>query len=455
MKHLWNSCLKEIQKKLPPQVYETWFLPTSIASFSDDKVTIEVPSKFHKDWLATKYLYLLEEAFFNTCGNKFSINFAISNSKQPPSKTVDKPKDMPSLVEQVLVEKVEEEISKTKYNKHGLNKTYTFDNFVTGSSNQFAQAAALAVAESPSKSYNPLFIYGGVGLGKTHLIHAIGHHIQKKNKRVKVAYFSIERFLINLISSIQHRKMDLFRKQYRNVDILLVDDIQFIAGKEKSQEEFYHTFNTLFESGKQIVIASDRFPKNIPNLEERLISRFQWGLIADIKPPEYETKFAILKKKAEAYNLVLDDAVVDLIAKKFFSSVRELEGALIKVIAYSSLTNKPINLEITEEILKDLFYGKEKIIDIKLIQKESARFFHLKVSDLKSKNRNKNIVLARHVAMFLCRELTDTSLPEIGKSFGGKDHTSVIHAYKKINSGLKTNSDLSHNIKQIKDILSG
>ncbi len=450
MENLWNNCLKEIKKSLPPQVYEAWFLPISIISFYKEKATIEVPSKFHKEWLASKYQPLLEETLCKICGSNISIDLTISNTKKSPSKDTNKSKDISPLIE-----KVEEEISKTNYDRHGLNKMYIFDNFITGTSNQFAHAAAYAVAEAPSKAYNPLFIYGGVGLGKTHLIHAIGHHILKKDKRKKICYVSSERFLTNLISAIKQQNTEGFRKLYRNVDILLMDDIQFLAGKEKSQEEFFHTFNTLFESEKQIVIASDRFPKYIPKLEERLVSRFQWGLIADIKPPEYETKMAILKKKADTFNFKLPDDVAGYIAKKIFSSVRELEGALIRIIAYSSLINRSITLGMAEEVLKDLFYEKEKIITIKLIQKEVSSFFHLKTSDLKSKNRNRAVVSARHLAMFLCRELTDTSLPEIGKNFGGKDHTSVIHACKKINSQLKSNPDTAHNIKQLKDIISG
>ena len=450
MENLWNNCLKEIKKSLPPQVYEAWFLPISIISFYKEKATIEVPSKFHKEWLASKYQPLLEETLCKICGSNISIDLTISNTKKSPSKDTNKSKDISPLIE-----KVEEEISKTNYDRHGLNKMYIFDNFITGTSNQFAHAAAYAVAEAPSKAYNPLFIYGGVGLGKTHLIHAIGHHILKKDKRKKICYVSSERFLTNLISAIKQQKTEGFRKLYRSVDILLMDDIQFLAGKEKSQEEFFHTFNTLFESEKQIVIASDRFPKYIPKLEERLVSRFQWGLIADIKPPEYETKMAILKKKADTFNFKLPDDVAGYIAKKIFSSVRELEGALIRIIAYSSLINRSITLGMPEEVLKDLFYEKEKIITIKLIQKEVSSFFHLKTSDLKSKNRNRAVVSARHLAMFLCRELTDTSLPEIGKNFGGKDHTSVIHACKKINSQLKSNPDTAHNIKQLKDIISG
>ncbi len=450
MENLWNNCLKEIKKSLPPQVYEAWFLPISIISFYKEKATIEVPSKFHKEWLASKYQPLLEETLCKICGSNISIDLTISNTKKSPSKETNKSKDISPLIE-----KVEEEISKTNYDRHGLNKMYLFENFITGTSNQFAHAAAYAVAEAPSKAYNPLFIYGGVGLGKTHLIHAIGHHILKKDKRKKICYVSSERFLTNLISAIKQQKTEGFRKLYRSVDILLMDDIQFLAGKEKSQEEFFHTFNTLFESEKQIVIASDRFPKYIPKLEERLVSRFQWGLIADIKPPEYETKMAILKKKADTFNFKLPDDVAGYIAKKIFSSVRELEGALIRIIAYSSLINRSITLGMAEEVLKDLFYEKEKIITIKLIQKEVSSFFHLKTSDLKSKNRNRAVVSARHLAMFLCRELTDTSLPEIGKNFGGKDHTSVIHACKKINSQLKSNPDTAHNIKQLKDIISG
>ena len=449
MENLWNNCLKEIKKNLPPQVYETWFLPISIISFSKEKATIEVPSKFHKEWLTSKYQPLLEETLCKICGSNISIDLTISNLEKSPPKEKKKTKDIFPLVV-----KVEEEISKTNFNRYGLNKMYIFDSFITGTSNQFAQAAAYAVAEAPSKAYNPLFLYGGVGLGKTHLLHAIGHHILKKDKRKKICYLSSERFLTNLISAIKQQNTEGFRKLYRNVDILLMDDIQFLGGKENSQEEFFHTFNTLFETEKQIVIASDRFPKFIPKLEERLVSRFQWGLIADIKPPEYETKIAILKKKADTFNFNLTDDVAGYIAKKIFTSVRELEGALIRIIAYSSLTNRSINLDMAEEVLKDLFYEREKVITLKLIQKEVSSFFNLKISDLKSKNRNRAIVLARHLAMFLCRELTNASLPDIGKNFGGKDHTSVIHACRKINSQLKSNPDIAHNIKQLKDIIS-
>ena len=448
MENLWKNLTKELQKTLPIQIYETWFLPISILSFSNNTATIGVPSKFHKEWVSSKYLPLLEETFLKICGSKISIKFSISNIEKPPSIETNHSEDISAI------EKVEEKILKLKYNKHGLNRMFTFDNFITGASNQFAQAAAYAVAENPSKTYNPLFIYGGVGLGKTHLMHAIGHHILKKNKHMKISYFSPERFLTHLITSIKQQKMDQFRNQYRNVDVLLVDDIQFLAGKDKTQEEFFHTFNTLFESDKQIVLSSDQFPKNIPNLEDRLISRFQWGLIADIKPPEYETKKAILKKKAENYNYSIPEDVEDLIANKFFSSIRELEGALIRVCAFSSLVNKPITLNMAKEVLRDIFQDKEKIIDIKTIQREVAHFFNLRVSDLKSKNRNKHFVLARHIAMFFCRELTDISLPQIGKNFGGKDHTSVIHACKKINSEIKTNSDISHKINVLRDILS-
>ncbi len=449
MNNLWNNLSKELQKKLPLQIFDTWFSSTSIVSLSNDIVTIQVPSKFHKECISSKYLPLLEESFLKICGTKIAVNFAVSLSKNDHSIRKSTQKKVP------LPEQAEDQILKKNFDKYGLKKMFTFDNFITGPSNQFAQAAAYTIAENPSKSYNPLFIYGGVGLGKTHLLHAIGHHVLKKNNKIKISYLAPERFLTQLISAIKQQKMDHFRAQYRNVDIILVDDVQFIAGKDRTQEEFFHTFNTLFESEKQIVICSDRFPKDIPHLEERLKSRFQWGLMADIKPPAYETKIAILKKKAENYNFSLPEDVEDLIAKKCFSNVRELEGALLRVGVYSSLNKKPITLSMAKETLKDLFHEKEKVIDIKAIQKEVSNFFHLKVSDLKSKNRNRNIVLARHISMFFCRELTDTSLPEIGKSFGGKDHSSVIHACKKINSEIKTNPDISHKINQLKDIITG
>lgn len=321
-----------------------------------------------------------------------------------------------------------------------LNPKYTFDSFVIGPSNRFAHAACQAVAESPAKTYNPLFIYGGVGLGKTHLMQAIGHHILNKHKKCKILYITSEKFTNQLITSIQNRTTSKFRDKYRSVDVLLVDDIHFIAGKDSTQEEFFHTFNALHDAHKQIVISSDRPAKDISALEKRLVSRFEWGLSTEIQPPDLETRIAILRNKAQAQTVSFPDDVTFYIAEKIRSNIRELEGALIRVGAYSSLTGKSVDLKLAEEILKDSFKEEEKRITIDMIQKKVAEYFDLRIADMKSKKRTKAIAYPRQIAMYLSRDLTDLSLPEIGESFGGRDHTTVLHAYEKLNKGVKEDS---------------
>ena len=331
-----------------------------------------------------------------------------------------------------------------------LNPKYTFDSFVIGNSNRFAHAASLAVAESPAKAYNPLFIYGGVGLGKTHLMHAIGHYILANNPKSKVVYVSSEKFTNELINSIKDDKNVEFRNKYRNVDVLLIDDIQFIAGKERTQEEFFHTFNDLHEANKQIILSSDRPPKEIPTLEDRLRSRFEWGLIADIQPPDFETRIAILKKKADVENLNIPNEVMVYIATKIKSNIRELEGALIRIVAFSSLTNKEIGIDLASEALKDIISSRNsKQVTIELIQDIVSSYFNLKVEDFKSSRRTRNITFPRQIAMYLCRKLTDMSLPKIGEEFGGRDHTTVIHACEKISKGLKEDENLQDNIAEL------
>ncbi|MBZ9621303.1 MULTISPECIES: chromosomal replication initiator protein DnaA, partial [Clostridium] len=331
-----------------------------------------------------------------------------------------------------------------------LNPKYTFDSFVIGNSNRFAHAASLAVAESPAKAYNPLFIYGGVGLGKTHLMHAIGHYILSNNPKSKVVYVSSEKFTNELINSIKDDKNVEFRNKYRNVDVLLIDDIQFIAGKERTQEEFFHTFNDLHEANKQIILSSDRPPKEIPTLEDRLRSRFEWGLIADIQPPDFETRIAILKKKADVENLNIPNEVMVYIATKIKSNIRELEGALIRIVAFSSLTNKEIGIDLASEALKDIISSRNsKQVTIELIQDIVSSYFNLKVEDFKSSRRTRNITFPRQIAMYLCRKLTDMSLPKIGEEFGGRDHTTVIHACEKISKGLKEDENLQDNVAEL------
>lgn len=331
-----------------------------------------------------------------------------------------------------------------------LNPKYTFDSFVIGNSNRFAHAASLAVAESPAKAYNPLFVYGGVGLGKTHLMHAIGHYILQNNPKSKVVYVSSEKFTNELINSIKDDKNVEFRNKYRNVDVLLIDDIQFIAGKDATQQEFFHTFNALHEANKQIILSSDRPPKEIPTLEDRLRSRFEWGLIADIQPPDFETRIAILKKKADVEGLNIPHDVMVYIATKIKSNIRELEGALIRITAYSSLTNKEISVDLAAEALKDIISNKpSKQVTIDLIQDVVANYYNLRVEDFKSQRRTRNVAYPRQIAMYLCRKLTDTSLPKIGEEFGGRDHTTVIHAYEKISEALKEDEALQEAINEI------
>lgn len=331
-----------------------------------------------------------------------------------------------------------------------VKSKYTFDSFVIGNSNRFAHAASLAVAESPAKAYNPLFIYGGVGLGKTHLMHAIGHYILQNNPNAKVVYVSSEKFTNELINAIKDDKNEEFRTKYRSVDVLLIDDIQFIAGKERTQEEFFHTFNTLHEANKQIILSSDRPPKEIPTLEDRLRSRFEWGLIADIQAPDFETRMAILKKKADVEKLNVPNEVMVYIATKIKSNIRELEGALIRIIAYSSLTNREVTVDLATEALKDIISNKQnKSITIDLIQDVVATYFNLRVEDLKSQRRTRNVAYPRQIAMYLSRKLTDMSLPKIGEEFGGRDHTTVIHAYEKISESLNKDESLEHTINDI------
>ncbi|MCM8761245.1 MAG: chromosomal replication initiator protein DnaA, partial [Candidatus Omnitrophica bacterium] len=324
----------------------------------------------------------------------------------------------------------------------GLQERYSFDHFVIGPSNRFAHAAALAVSDSPAKAYNPLFIYGGVGLGKTHLMHAIGHRVLQKSPKARVLYISSEEFTNQLISAIQNRTTLKFREKYRSVDILLIDDIHFIAGKEATQEEFFHTFNALYDAHKQIVVSSDRPPKEIERLEERLVSRFEWGLVTDIQPPDFETRIAILKKKSEKETIVLPEDVFYFLAEKIRTNIRELEGALIRVVAYAKLVGKDVSVELAKEVLKDMIIEGEKKVTIELIQKKVSEYFDIKLSDMRAKKRSKAIAYPRQIAMYLARQLTDYSLPEIGEQFGGRDHTTVIHAYDKIENDLKNKRGL-------------
>ena len=415
--------MARITQVVSKQSLEAWLHPAHILSMEEGVVQIAVPNRFFKEWIEEHYAKSLKEALEEILSAKISLEF-LSVEGPMTDRAPEKKKTTRSSGPRIE--------DRLPY----LNPKYTFSTFVVGGSNQFARAASLRVSEEPSRAYNPLFLYGGFGLGKTHLLHAIGNRALEKNPSLKVSYISSEKFMNELINSIRYDSATEFRNRYRSVDLLLVDDIQFIAGKERTQEEFFHTFNALHDAHKQIVISSDSLPKGIPTLEERLRSRFEWGLIADIQPPDLETKTAILRKKAEAEGIVLPDDVSLFIANKIKSSIRELEGCLVRIVAFSSLTGRKIDIELAQEILKEIVDKNEKVITITDVQQIVADYYSLKVSDLKSKNRNKSVVVPRQVAMYLARTLTSSSLPEIGKVFGGKDHTTVIHACNKVKNKM-------------------
>lgn len=440
LKEIWGKTLSLVKDEITEVSFNTWIKSAVPVSSNKDSITLSVPNNFTKDILETRYKSLLSNSIEIITSKKYSINFVIENESNIPVNSV---KIKEKSVEPILAQNGEDSFQT-------LNPKYTFDSFVIGNSNRFAHAACLAVAESPAKAYNPLFIYGGVGLGKTHLMNAIGHYIYENNKNVKVAYISSEKFTNELINAIKDDKNEEFRNKYRNVDVLLIDDIQFIAGKERTQEEFFHTFNALYEASKQIILCSDRPPKEIPTLEDRLRSRFEWGLIADIQPPDFETRMAILKKKADVEHLDIPNEVLVYIATKIKSNIRELEGALIRIVAYSSLAEKEISVDLASEALKDIISSKHsRQITIELIQEIVASYFNLKIDDFKSQRRTRNVAYPRQIAMYLSRKLTDISLPKIGEEFGGRDHTTVIHAYEKISEGLKDDETLKDTINEI------
>ncbi|GGI17098.1 MULTISPECIES: chromosomal replication initiator protein DnaA [Gottfriedia] len=440
---LWSRVLSEIEKKISKPSFETWLKSTKAFSLKNDTLTIIAPNEFARDWLESKYSSLIMDTVLEITGAELEIKFIL-----PQNHIEEIEMNIPAVKEKV---KYDEPV---EFGQSMLNPKYTFDTFVIGSGNRFAHAASLAVAEAPAKAYNPLFIYGGVGLGKTHLMHAIGHYVLEHNPNAKVVYLSSEKFTNEFINSIRDNKAIEFRNKYRNVDVLLIDDIQFLAGKEQTQEEFFHTFNTLHEESKQIVISSDRPPKEIPTLEDRLRSRFEWGLITDITPPDLETRIAILRKKAKAEGLDIPNEVMLYIANQIDTNIRELEGALIRVVAYSSLINKDINASVAAEALKNLITAsRPKTLSILDIQRTVGEFFNIKLEDFKAKKRTKSVAFPRQVAMYLSRELTDHSLPKIGEEFGGRDHTTVIHAHEKISKLVETDSQLQSQIKEINEKL--
>ncbi|EHL78692.1 chromosomal replication initiator protein DnaA [Bacillus smithii] len=439
---LWNKALASIEKKISKPSFETWLKSTKAHALQGDTLIITAPNEFARDWLEGRYSQLIAGVIYELIGEELEIKFIIPQNQEEKDYDIPVPK------------KVQHKDDEYDFPHSMLNPKYTFDTFVIGSGNRFAHAASLAVAEAPAKAYNPLFIYGGVGLGKTHLMHAIGHYVQEHNPSAKVLYITSEKFTNEFINSIRDNKSDEFRNKYRNVDVLLIDDIQFLAKKEQTQEEFFHTFNTLHEESKQIVISSDRPPKEIPTLEDRLRSRFEWGLITDITPPDLETRIAILRKKAKAEGLDIPNEAMLYIANQIDTNIRELEGALIRVVAYSSLINKDINADLAAEALKDIIpSSKPKVITIQEIQRVVGEHYNVKIEDFKAKKRTKSIAFPRQIAMYLSRELTDSSLPKIGEEFGGRDHTTVIHAHEKISKLLQTDEQLKRSIAEIENKL--
>jgi chromosomal replication initiator protein len=408
---LWDQILARVEGKINRHSFATWFRPTSYVDLDSQRLRVAVPNAQFREWLTKNYQGVLAEALNEVGHPDIAVEFEeLPDSSSTPS--TGGASGEPEL-------------------RH-LNPKYTFESFVVGSSNQFAHAASRAVAEIPSKSYNPLFVYGGVGLGKTHLMHAIGHYISARQKKLNILYISTDRFINEMINAIRFDRLPAFRQKYRAIDILLIDDIQFIAGKDRTQEEFFHIFNALHDAQKQLVISCDCPPREIPTLEERLHSRFEWGLIADIQPPDIETKVAILRKKAEAERVEIPENVALFIASKVRTNIRELEGSLIRLIAYASLTGRDIDLSLAHDTLRDLLHTEEKPVNIEMIQKFVADHYSLKISDLKARNNSKSVAVPRQIAMYLTKTLTSASLPEIGKDFGGKHHSTVIHSVRKI-----------------------
>ncbi len=493
---MWANALSVLYNELSGPSFDAWLRPSSPVAFSDGTLLVQVPHEFARDWLETRHSALLSEIITSLAGRSVTVKFvakatagASSQAENTPitsfplsqpgptsagvlgssgkyesvdRTTAPQPAHTQAIgpaqplsgqvgrTQVVSATQLDDSRELDDFKQAVLNPKYTFDSFVVGASNRMAHAAALAVSEGPGRTYNPLFLYGGVGLGKTHLMQAIGHQLLAFNPSARVVYVPCEQFTNELILSIRFETTDAFREKYRNVDILMIDDIQFLAGKERTQEEFFHTFNTLYEAGKQIVISSDRPPREIATLESRLRSRFEWGLSADISAPELETRMAILNKKAAAENLVLPQDVCLFIAQQVQSNIRELEGALIRVTAYASLNNRELSVDVAAEAIRDMMpSSRPKQISVEMIQRTVADYYHIQVAEMRARTRVRMVSLPRQVAMFLCRELTELSLPKIGEEFGGRDHTTVIHACEKILQDRQTDPTLDANVKEI------
>ncbi len=434
---LWRVAVRRIEGQLNKPSFESFVKAMRPLSMRGDTLVLSVPNSWTKEWVESRYAAMIREALRAAAGREVAVTFTIAEGGPAAARPV--PREIPA-----------------PRSIHGLalSPKYTFDTFVVGAGNRFAHAAARAVAEQPARAYNPLFIYGGVGLGKTHLLQAIGHHVLTLETLYRVTYVSSEKFTNELINSIRDDKTVEFRNRYRNVDVLLIDDIQFLAGKERTQEEFFHTFNTLHESARQIIITSDRPPKEIPTLEDRLRSRFEWGLIADIQPPDLETRIAILRKKAETDGIHIPDEVADFIAQRIQTNIRELEGALVRVVAYATLTRTAITTTLAEEVLRELLPPvRARPVTIPAIQRAVAEFFDIRVEDMRAKRRTKAIAFPRQVAMYLAREITDSSLPRIGEEFGGRDHTTVMHACDRVRESLQRDTHLAVSLRRLTDRL--
>lgn len=440
-----EELIAKIKELLKPEVtkisYDTWIMPLDIRSIDGNHIVFTANSEFQKDFIENKYKSLI----FNTLRYITNKDWTFS--------VVDLTKENEDDSKDIITNNSNSSPAEIEMNKSTLNPKYTFETFVVGNNNRFAHAAALAVGNEPAKSYNPLYLYGGVGLGKTHLMHAIGNRILENNSNANVLYVTSEKFTNQLINAIKDNKNEFFRNKYRNIDVLLIDDIQFIAGKERVQEEFFHTFNSLYEDGKQIIISSDTPPRDIPFLEDRLKSRFEWGLLADISVPDYETRLAILRKKAQDESIIIDDIILSNIANKIDSNIRELEGVFNKIVARASLTHSPITIELAEKIINEFKYENEKVISCDFIKETIAKYFSISKDDLSSNKRSNDIAFPRQIAMFLCREIANMSYPQIGEDFGGRDHSTVMHACRKIEKEVKEKTNTKLIVDSVKNII--
>ena len=433
-----NKMHEALKQEIPPITYNAFLSPLKFESINGNHITFKVDSSYNGDTIEARYVRLILSALKYITNREFTFSIHTLDNNKSENVISDKPKESDDDID---------------YSKYSLNPKYTFETFVVGNSNNFAHAAALAVADKPAITYNPLFIYGGAGLGKTHLIQAIGNRILQNNRKINVVYVTSEKFTNQLIISIKDQKNDPFRNKYRNADVLIIDDIQFIAGKERVQEEFFHTFNTLYENGKQIIISSDKKPKDIQFLEERLKSRFEWGLLADISHPDYETRVAILGKKAQDEGIIIDNEIIADIAAKIDSNIRELEGVYNKIVARASLTHNPITIELAENVINEFISKKEKVISSDYIQDVISKYFSIDKKDLAGNKRSNNVAFPRQIAMYLCREIANMTFPQIGNDFGGRDHSTAMHAYKKIEKDIKEQSSTKRIVESVKNII--